>query len=76
MHGLTPSHTGNPGESLLSLLWASGAKWYLFCGSWLYKRFLGMHLVRIRKLAAPMLAFGMNTTFRVSFPINMLNRKQ
>lgn len=76
MHGLTPSHTGNCGESLLSLLWAPGAMWYLFCGSWLHKRFLGMHIVRIRKLATPMLAFGMYTTFRVSFPINILNRIQ
>lgn len=71
---LTPSHTGNPGESLLSLPWAPWAMWYSFCGSWLYKRFLGMHLVRIRKLAAPMLAFGMCTIFRVLFPINIFNR--
>lgn len=35
-----------------------------------------MRLVRIRKLAAPMLAFGTDTVFRVSFPINILNRIQ
>jgi len=74
MRGLTPSHSGNAGESLLSLPWAPGAMWCLFCGSWLCKRFLGMYLIRIRKLAAPMLAFGMYTIFRVSFPINILNR--